>query len=161
MDKTENIISDLCKNFKFLEGRANVKRVRRMFVEIPIENNGSLKDIMKYLRDNKDFTFLCTVTGLDSGENFEVIYHLADDSGNLINLKILTPRSEPVIESVTPVFTGAVFYERELKDLFGIEIRGLPEGRRYPLPDDWPEGQYPLRKDWKKPESRPEASNRP
>src|SRR5271157_2569797 len=100
MDKTENIISDLCKNFKFLEGRANVKRIRRMFVEIPIENNGSLKDIMKYLRDNKNFTFLCTVTGLDSGENFEVIYHLADDSGNLINLKILTPRSEPVIESV-------------------------------------------------------------
>ena len=115
----------------------------------------SWKEVLIYLRDSKNFTFLCTITGLDSGENFEMIYHLADDAGVLINLKTFTPRSRPVVESVTPVFTGAVFYERELKDLFGIEVRGLPEGRRYPLPDNWPEGQYPLRKDWKKPDENP------
>jgi Ni,Fe-hydrogenase III component G len=33
-------------------------------------------------------------------------------------------------------------------DLLGIKVEGLPEGRRYPLPDNWPQGQYPLRKDW-------------
>jgi membrane-bound hydrogenase subunit beta len=36
--------------------------------------------------------------------------------------------------------------------MFGIEVEGVPPGRRYPLPDDWPEGQYPLRKDWKQEE---------
>ena len=34
--------------------------------------------------------------------------------------------------------------------MFGIKVEGLPEGERYPLPDGWPEGQYPLRKDWNK-----------
>jgi len=34
-------------------------------------------------------------------------------------------------------------------DLFGAKVEGLPEGPRYPLPDDWPKNQFPLRKDWK------------
>ena len=47
-------------------------------------------------------------------------------------------------------FPGAELYERELVDMFGISVEGLPAGNRYPLPDDWPQGQHPLRKDWKK-----------
>jgi membrane-bound hydrogenase subunit beta len=34
-------------------------------------------------------------------------------------------------------------------DLLGIQVEGIPPGRHYPLPEGWPEGQYPLRKDWK------------
>jgi Ni,Fe-hydrogenase III component G len=34
-------------------------------------------------------------------------------------------------------------------DLLGAQVEGLPAGRRYPLPEDWPQGEYPLRKDWK------------
>jgi Ni,Fe-hydrogenase III component G len=34
--------------------------------------------------------------------------------------------------------------------MLGVNVEGLPEGKRYPLPDDWPDGQYPLRKDWNK-----------
>ena len=34
-------------------------------------------------------------------------------------------------------------------DLLGIKVNGLAEGQRYPLPEDWPKGDYPLRKDWK------------
>ena len=46
-------------------------------------------------------------------------------------------------------FPAAEIYERELIDLLGAKVAGLPEGKRYPLPDDWPAGEYPLRKDWK------------
>ena len=46
-------------------------------------------------------------------------------------------------------FPAAHIYERELVDLLGAKVEGLPPGNRYPLPDDWPEVQYPLRKDWK------------
>jgi Ni,Fe-hydrogenase III component G len=34
-------------------------------------------------------------------------------------------------------------------DLLGIKVNGLASGHRYPLPDNWPKGEYPLRKDWK------------
>ncbi len=149
MEKAENLIKDLSKTFNYLDGHINIKRQRRIFAEIPASNNGSIGEILKYLRDNQDFTFLCTITGLDMGDNFQVIYHLADSLGNVLNLKLLTPRSNPVIDSVTPVFGGAIFYERELEALLGIKVSGLPQGRRYPLPDGWPLDDYPLRKDWK------------
>ena len=42
-----------------------------------------------------------------------------------------------------------VLTTEELEDMFGIKVDGLPPGRRYPLPDDFPTDQYPLRKDWK------------
>ena len=42
--------------------------------------------------------------------------------------------------------------ERELMDLLGAKVEGLPAGKRYPLSDDWPTDEYPLRKDWKKKE---------
>jgi Ni,Fe-hydrogenase III component G len=50
---------------------------------------------------------------------------------------------------VTDRFPSAHIYERELIDLLGAKVEGLPPGNRYPLTDDWPKDQYPLRKDWK------------
>ena len=53
------------------------------------------------------------------------------------------------LPTVLAAFPGAMSYERELEDVLGIKIQGLPPGRRYPLAEDFPVGQYPLRKDWK------------
>jgi len=93
--------------------------------------------------------YLGTITGLDSGDKFEIIYHFYDDYGLIFNLKVFTPRDNPKVPTVTTVFPGVFLYERELMDLLGIDVEGTPPNRRYPLPDDWPAGQYPLRKDWK------------
>ncbi len=54
-----------------------------------------------------------------------------------------------MLKTITDYFSSAEIYERELVDLLGVRVEGLKEGKRYPLPDDWPAGQYPLRKDWK------------
>jgi NADH:ubiquinone oxidoreductase subunit C len=99
-----------------------------------------------------NFNLLCTITGLDVGEDLQFIYHIANKDGIVINIKTNTSKSDPVINTVTGIYNGATFYERELEDLLGAKVKGLPEGRHYPLPENWPKGQYPLRKDWK-PES--------
>ena len=94
------------------------------------------------------FTILCAMTGLDLGATLGVIYHLARPSGVVLNLATALPKDKPVLQSVTARFPAAAAYERELVDLLGFQVQGLPEGPRYPLPDNWPAGQHPLRKDW-------------
>jgi NADH:ubiquinone oxidoreductase subunit C len=66
----------------------------------------------------------------------------------MANVKTRCPKGESM-QTITSIFPGGGIYERELIDLFGAHIDGLPEGRNYPLPDNWPKGEHPLLKDWK------------
>ena len=103
--------------------------------------------VLQYFKKQLGFTHLATITGLDLGESFEVLYHLASDLGT-INVRILTPRGDPKIPSVCSVIAGAILYERELQDMFGLVVENIPDPRPLLLADDWPAGEYPLRKDW-------------
>ena len=107
------------------------------------------------------FSHLCTITGIDNLDSFEFLYHVSNEDGILFTLKLKTPREDgTVIDSVLPIYNGAAFYERELEGLLGVKVRGLPEGRQYPLPDNWPKGQYPLRKDWAQNQSDKDAGGK-
>ena len=89
-----------------------------------------------------------TITGLDSGENLEALYHITD-GGPEVSFRIAVPRNNPHVPTVTDIIPGALLYERELQDMFGFVVDGIPDPRRYVLPEDWPQGVYPLRKDYK------------
>ena len=144
--KEETIKQDLETRFPALAGKIVIQRARRVWVEVPFELFHPVLDLCV---DSLGVNILLTITGLDQVDTFGVIYHMATPEGVIVNLKIRLPRDSAVIRSVTARFPSADAYERELKDLLGIEVTGLPEGPRYPLPDNWPAGQYPLRKDWK------------
>lgn len=78
---------------------------------------------------------------------FELAYHLLSISRKeRVRLKVKLSGDDPVIESLTPVWPSANFFEREIFDLFGIRFLGHPYLRRIMLPEDW-EG-HPLRKDY-------------
>jgi len=142
----ETIQQSLAGRFPALAGQIRLQRSRRVWVEVPLE---LFHPVLDLCADSLDVNILLTITGLDEGEAFGVIYHMAGPGGIIVNLKIRLPKDGASIRSLTPRFPSAEAYERELKDLLGIEVTGLPEGPRYPLPDKWPDGQYPLRKDWK------------
>jgi len=142
----EDIRQKLISKFVYLEGNVRVTRPRRIFLEAGAEN---FPEIFEYLTKQLNFTHLCAITGLDEQDKLSFIYHLAGESGVLVNLKTSVPKENPVLKSVISYFLGAEIYERELIDLLGAKIEGLPAGNRYPLTDDWPVGQFPLRKDWK------------
>jgi len=147
-NREQNIQSSLESKFSFLKDKTKIRRARRMFVDV--EKLSDFRPVFDHLFNELDFTRICMITGLDEGENYSFIYHLASFNGIELDLKTYTPKSSPNIKSVMNTFPGAELYERELVDMFGINVEGLPEGPRYPLPDDWPQGQYPMRKDWKK-----------
>lgn len=118
---------------------------RRFFVKVAAAD---LTEVVKILRDGLGFTHLSTISGVDLGETFEIVYHFAVPGAQL-NVRTQVPRAEPHIESICPVIPGAVLYERELQDMFGLKVEHIPDPRPLVLPDDWPADQYPLRKDWK------------
>ncbi len=91
-----------------------------------------------------------TASCLDLPDNFEILYHFTfDKAGLTISLRVDIPKKKAAIESITPMMKGAEWIEREIHELFGVDFINHPNLERLLLPDDWPEGVYPLRKDYK------------
>lgn len=111
--------------------------------------------------ENAHWGYLAAITGLDhpapkpaEGEgqaaatvdgNVEAVYHFC--SGAVVaNLRVNVPYSNPKVPSVCGIIPSATLYERELMELFGVECVGTPTADHLVLPEDWPDGVYPLRK---------------
>jgi NADH-quinone oxidoreductase subunit C len=96
------------------------------------------------------FSFLSDVSAVDRfplEPRFEVNYHLLSiERRARLRLKVRVHSNDPVVHSVTAVWPGANWHERETFDLFGIQFEGHPDLRRILMPEDW-EG-HPLRKDY-------------
>jgi NADH-quinone oxidoreductase subunit C len=123
-----------------------------------IAESSQIVDLCRYLKDSEKFLRLSAVTAVDwhpEEPRFEVVYHLHSIERNQ-RLRIKCRLSgnsgadphpgDPEIESVTAVWRGANWYEREVYDMFGIRFRNHPNLVRILMPVDW-EG-YPLRKDY-------------
>jgi membrane-bound hydrogenase subunit beta len=88
------------------------------------------------------------IVGTDEGENIGLSYILSNDENVLLVLREWVPKSAAHVRSMGELYPSLMLHEREMVDLFGVQVSGLPEGPRYPLPDCWPDGEYPLRKEW-------------
>ncbi|GAB6154687.1 NADH-quinone oxidoreductase subunit C [Desulfosporosinus burensis] len=91
--------------------------------------------------------FLHDLCGMDLGDHLEVVYQLSSLRGpQRLRIIARVDRENPVIESVTHIWKGADFLEREAFDMFGLQFRGHPNLKRIYMWDDF-EG-YPMRKDY-------------
>jgi NADH-quinone oxidoreductase subunit C len=113
---------------------------------------GSIREACALLREDPacPFNFLSDITCVDwypAEPRFEVVYHLLSiPKKERVRLKVRLNSASPTVESLTPVWPGANYFEREVFDLFGIRFTGHPYLRRIMMPEDW-EG-HPLRKDY-------------
>ena len=82
------------------------------------------------------------------GRGFGLYYVFALASGESVAVCAMLDPAHPSFPSVTPVVPAAHWYEREAKDLFGVDPQGHPDPRRLVLHPDWPLGVHPLRKDF-------------
>jgi len=110
-------------------------------------------DVCLYLRDDEDllFDYLMCLSGVDSGNDLIVVYHLYSTIHKyIIVLKVTVSKENPIVPSVERVWRSADWHEREAYDMYGIIFQGHHNLIRILCPYDW-EG-YPLRKDYKTPE---------
>ena len=103
-----------------------------------------------YQNPSTYFDMLSCLTGIDNGteaNTIEVVYNLYSIPFNHhLMLKVILPRENPVIDSVSEIWRTANWHERETAEMFGIVFNGHPDLRKLLLPADW-EG-HPLRKDY-------------
>ncbi|MCX6091865.1 MAG: NADH-quinone oxidoreductase subunit C [Candidatus Bipolaricaulota bacterium] len=144
MSEAETVVQELVARFPALEGHVTVQR-DRVWVDV---DRKTFAPVFEHLAKHLGFSNLLMITGLDVGTDLEFIYHLARSRGGIANVKVHCPKGESQ-HTITGIFPGGGIYERELVDLLGAKIDGLPEGSRYPLPDNWPKDEHPLLKDWK------------
>ena len=64
------------------------------------------------------------------------------------SLKVEVPIKQPALPTITSIIPGAILYEREVHELLGVVFSGHPKLSSLVLPEDWPDGVYPLRKEW-------------
>ncbi len=99
---------------------------------------------------------LGTCTGIDVRDGIDVLYHWCfEPAGAVVTLKALAARPELAIDSIANVVLAGNWIEREMHDLLGATFRNHPDMRRLILDDSWPEGVYPLRKDFDQVADRP------
>ena len=110
----------------------------------------SISQVCSFLNQTPglEFDYIDNLTAVDYLDYFEVVYHLVSLQHNhsLVLKTRLHDRENPVVPSVTNIWTGADFQEREVWDLFGIRFEGHPNLKRILLWEGF-EG-HPLRRDF-------------
>ncbi|HID56095.1 TPA: NADH-quinone oxidoreductase subunit C [Candidatus Poribacteria bacterium] len=88
-----------------------------------------------------------TASGVDTRSGIEILYHFSlDKLGMVVSVRSLSEKPFPEFESLTSFLPASQWIEREIHELLGVNFKGHPDLRKLILPDDWPEGEYPLRR---------------
>ncbi len=100
------------------------------------------------------YPHLAVIAGSDLGEEVELVYIFSLYYGvkhgeYLVSISIRLPKRDLRVPTISDLVPGAVFTEREKQEMLGVEVVGIPDPRRLFLPDEFPQGVYPWRKDEK------------
>lgn len=116
---------------------------------IIIINPDYILQVAKFLYKEKQLRFIIA-SALHTKKGYEVLYHFSDDkTGLIINIHVVLTQDKPEIKSLTGLFSAAEWIEREMHELLGIHFQGHPNLVKLISKDNWPEGTYPYRKDFK------------
>lgn len=142
----EEVLGDLRKKFKDDIIEILDERSKKVYIEIKQE---SLVKVASYIFKDLKARF-STASGVDMRQHMEILYHfLIEDINLLISLRVKLQKSKLEIDSLSPIFEGANWIEREIHEILGINFKGHPDLKKLLLPDDWPDDVYPLRRDYK------------
>ena len=143
-------IEDLLKNIQDKFGskvlKVDKKNDNRAYVDIYPKD---IIEFTKYIFTDLGLRFNIA-TAVDDFDAIEILYHFAkDDSGFVVSIRaILAEKEDPHIDTITGVTKSAWWIEREIHELFGVHFDGNSDLRPLLLPDDWPKGVYPMKKNF-------------
>jgi NADH-quinone oxidoreductase subunit C len=115
--------------------KVNSLRKNESLVEVSQDH---LKAFLTHLVNDVHVRHLMTITGLDLGQNLGITYEFNLER-DTIHVRTLVPKTKPDALSIVDIIPGAILYEMELHDMFGIQFLGNPwKDQKLLLPDEWP-----------------------
>jgi len=126
----------------------SVEQVRKNRIRITTHPQKILSAV-KAAQQLLECDHLIMISCTDNSQAFCLTYHLTGPHRTIISLAIEVPRDSPQTFTVSDILPPAGIYERQIHDLFGIVFLGHPNLKRLMLNEDWPDNEFPLRKDWK------------
>ncbi|MFQ6013507.1 MAG: NADH-quinone oxidoreductase subunit C [Thermoplasmata archaeon] len=131
---------------RFPEGVEGVQVVQPRRVKAAASRE-TLREICTYLRDEEGFEHITCISAVDWVTHLENVYHLVSYQNScMLQLDVRIPSEDPEVDTVSDIWKGALYHEREAYDLMGIRFRDHPDLRRILLPLDF--AFHPLRKDY-------------
>ena len=121
--------------------------VRRVYAKTDREN---IHAVCQYLHDELNFEHCSTVIGVDMKDYMQVVYHISNYTnykGEVVELTIDVPNDDLHVPTVSDIWGGANWHERETWELFGIVFDGHPKLERLLTPDTYE--FFPFRKSYK------------
>ena len=141
----ESVLNTLHRRFEAAIIEFADRSPRRVYLEIKPE---SVCEVADYLFHTLEARFN-TASATDTPAAVEILYHFTlERFGLVISLRVELDRGAPAVDSLACCFPAAEWIEREIHELFGVDFRGHPDLRRLLLPEQWPEGVHPLRRDY-------------
>ncbi len=106
------------------------------------------------LQENPHFTVIAPV---DRGDTVELLYNFSLYYGRHLEaialvIRVTLSKADLTIPTITDLIPGAIFSEREVQEMMGVTVSGIPDDRRLFIPEDFPKGVYPWRRDETGPE---------
>ena len=143
---TEKIVKEIQESLGDKIKNVVIKNSQRVYIDIDPKD---IREVGRYLWKDRGARYAIATT-VDNRSSFEVIHHFSLDreGGVMVSVRSLLSRDKPSMPSLTPVIKAANWIEREMNELMGVEFEGHPDMRRLVLAQDWPQGVYPLRKDF-------------
>ncbi|MFH0911401.1 MAG: NADH-quinone oxidoreductase subunit C [Planctomycetota bacterium] len=121
------------------------KNEHRFYVRVPPEE---VCEMAMHLYRECEWR-LATITGVDTRSGIELLYlFLIAPEHRFLTLRALVTKPEAAIDSLGRLLPAAEWAEREAGEILGVTFRDHPHPHRLILPDDWPEGVYPSRRDY-------------
>ena len=122
------------------------KNDRRIYITV---DKKDIPEICRFMYEKLGGRLAIT-SGIDTRSGIEILYHfMYTQEYQIITLKTLVKKPSPEIESIATFLPAANWIEREIFDILGVVFTNHPDPRRILMADDWPEGVYPLRRDFK------------
>lgn len=129
-------------------------KFRSLWVEV---KKSAFRDAVEHICHLQIYPHLAIISSSDLGDKVELIYHFTIYYGYhleelSLGLRVKLPKIDLRIPTITDLIPGAIFTERETQEMMGVDVVGIPDGRRLFIAEDVPEGVYPWRKDETGPE---------